>query len=257
MGIKFTILGCGSSFGVPRIDGYFGNCNPKENKNYRTRCSALIATKNTSTLIDTSPDIKIQLLKNKVNNIDRVLYSHFHADQTHGINELRFFYLKKRDKIPIYANQTTKKYLLSSFKYCFKNTFEYPPILKMNSLKKVHLFKDNKIKISIRTIKVKHGAVESIAFIINKSCAYISDVSKIYKKDIKKFKNLKFFVVDCLRYKHHPSHFNLKDVIDLIKIIKPKKTILTNLNNELDYNELRKKLPKIVVPAYDGMSFLI
>ncbi len=257
MAIKFTILGCGSSLGVPRIDGYFGNCNPKENKNYRTRCSALISTKNTSTLIDTSPDIKIQLLKNKVNNIHRVLYSHFHADHTHGINELRFFYLKKRYKIPIYANQSTRKYLLSSFKYCFKNNIEYPSILKMNTLKKVHLFNDNKIKISIRTIKVKHGAVESIAFIINKSCAYISDVSKIYKKDIKKFKNLKFFVVDCLRYKHHPSHFNFKNVIDLIEIIKPKKTILTNLNNELDYNELRKKLPKFVVPAYDGMSFSI
>ena len=244
MAIKFTILGCGSSLGVPRIDGYFGNCNPIENKNYRTRCSALITTKNTSTLIDTSPDIKIQLLKNKVNNIHRVLYSHFHADQTHGINELRFFYLKNKYKIPIYANQITKKYLLSSFKYCFKNTFEYPSILKMNSLKNVHLFKDNKIKISIRTIKVKHGAVESMAFIINKSCAYISDVSEIYKKDIIKFKNLKFFVVDCLRYKHHPSHFNLKDVIDLIRVIKPKKTILTNLNNELDYNELRKKITK-------------
>ena len=136
MSIKFTILGCGSSLGVPRIDGYFGNCNPKEIKNYRTRCSALISTKNTFTLIDTSPDIKIQLIKNKVKNIDRVLYSHFHADQTHGINEMRFFYLKKRNKIPVYADQRTKKYLLSNFKYCFKKTFEYPSVLSMNSLKK-------------------------------------------------------------------------------------------------------------------------
>ena len=257
MSVKFTILGCGSSLGIPRIDGYFGNCNPKVIKNYRTRCSALISTKNTYTLIDTSPDLKIQLVKNNVKNIDRVLYSHFHADQTHGINELRFFYLKKRYKIPVYADQKTKKYLLSSFKYCFKNTPEYPSVLNMNSLREIHLFKDNKDKISIRSVKVKHGGIESMAFIINKSCAYISDANEIYNKDLKYFKNLNFFVIDCLRYKYHPSHFNLRDVLNLIKIIKPKKTILTNLNNELDYNKLKMKIPKNVLPAYDGMSFSI
>jgi phosphoribosyl 1,2-cyclic phosphate phosphodiesterase len=255
MSVKFTILGCGSSLGVPRIDGHFGKCNSKENKNYRTRCSALISTINTNILIDTSPDIKIQLLKNNVKNIDRVLYSHFHADQTHGINELRLFYLKNRCKIPVYTDQRTKKYLLSNFNYCFKKSIDYSPFLKMNSIKKIHLFKDNKDNILIRSIKVKHGKVECIAFIINKSCAYVSDVNKIYKKDLKHFNNLKVFVVDCLRYKHHPSHFNLDDVLKIIKIIKPKKTILTNLNIELDYNELKMKIPRNVVPAYDGMSF--
>ena len=140
MPIKFIILGCGSSFGVPRPDGFFGNCDPKEKKNIRTRSSALIKTSNKNILIDTSPDLRFQLISNKIKNIDTVFYSHFHADQTHGINELRLFYLKKRDKIPIYANQSTKKYLLSSFKYCFKNTIEYPSILKMNSLK---CFKQN------------------------------------------------------------------------------------------------------------------
>jgi phosphoribosyl 1,2-cyclic phosphate phosphodiesterase len=255
MSVKFTILGCGSSLGVPTIDGHFGKCNSKENKNYRTRCSALISTKNTNTLIDTSPDIKIQLLKNNVKNIDRVLFSHFHADQTHGINELRLFYLKNRCKIPVYADQRTKKHLLSSFNYCFKKTFDYSSFLKMNSFKKVHLFKDNKDKVLIRSIKVKHGRIECMGFIINKCCAYISDVNKIYKTDLKHLKNLKFFVVDCLRYKYHPTHFNLDNVLNLIKIIKPKKTILTNLNIELDYNELKMKIPNNVVPAYDGMSF--
>ena len=257
MSIKFTILGCGSSLGVPRIDGFFGNCNPNEPKNYRTRCSALIKTKNTYTLIDTSPDIKIQLLKNKVKKIDRVLYSHLHADQTHGINEMRFFYLKKKNKIPVYADLRTKKYLISNFNYCFKKTFEYPPVLSMNLLKKKHLFKDDKDKLSIRSVKVRHGSIESVAFIINKSCAYISDANKIYAKDLNYFKNLNYFIVDCLRYNPHPSHFNLENVLNLIKLVKPSKTILTNLNNELDYNELKKKLPKNVYPAYDGMSFSI
>ena len=111
MRVKFTILGCGSSLGVPRADGYWGECNPKEKKNYRTRCSALISTKNTNTLIDTSPDLRFQLIDNKINNIDRVLYTHYHADQTHGINDLRVFYIKQKKKIPVYADHHTTKYL--------------------------------------------------------------------------------------------------------------------------------------------------
>ena len=99
MSFKFIVLGCGSSMGVPRADGYWGKCNPNEKKNYRTRCSALISTKNTTTLIDTSPDLRAQLLKNKIKNVDRVLYSHLHADQTHGINDLRTFYIKNKKKL--------------------------------------------------------------------------------------------------------------------------------------------------------------
>ncbi len=107
------------------------------------------------------------------------------------------------------------------------------------------------------SVAVEHGNIDSISYIINKKCAYASDVSKIYKKDLYKFCNLKYFVVDCLRYKPHYSHFHLQEILDLIKIIKPKKTILTNLNNEMDYSNLKKKLPSNVIPAYDGMTFLV
>ena len=257
MSIKFTILGCGYSMGVPRIDGYFGTCDPKNKKNYRTRCSALISYLNSNILIDTSPDLKFQLIQNKITNIDKIFYTHAHADQTHGINDLRVFYLKKKEKLPVYADLKTKSYLLKSFKYCFKNTSEYPPILKINSLKKIHNFKYKKKTIKIESIPVQHGKIKSISYIINNKCAYLSDVSKIYQKDIKSFLNLKYFVVDCLRYDYHYSHFNLSEVLKLINIIKPHKSILTNLNNEMDYVKLKKKLPKNVVPAYDGMSFLI
>ena len=254
MSLKFIILGCGSSMGVPRADGFFGNCNPKEKKNFRTRCSAIISSKNSNTLIDTSPDLRFQLIKNKIKRIDRVLFSHFHADQTHGINELRIFFLKNKKKIPVFADKPTKKYLLKTFKYCFKKTSSYPPVAKVNSLKKNTFFRDQSIKLNIRTVKVKHGKIECSAFIINKKCAYLSDVSEIYKKDYKYFKNLKYFIIDCLRYKKHPSHYNLDQVLDLIKILKPRKSILTNLHSDLDYNELKKKLPKNAFPAYDGMS---
>ena len=119
MSLKFIILGCGSSMGVPRPDGSFGKCNPTEKKNYRTRCSAIISSKFSNTLIDTSPDLRFQLLKNNIKNIDRVFYSHFHADQTHGINDLRIFFIKNKKKIPIYCDKQTKDYLLKNFNYCF------------------------------------------------------------------------------------------------------------------------------------------
>ena len=257
MSIKFTILGCGSSLGVPRIDGYFGKCNPKIKKNIRTRSSALININNYNILFDTSPDLKAQLILNKVKDINKVFYTHSHADQTHGINELRVFYLKNKKKIPLYADNVTKKYLLKSFKYCFTNTDHYPATLKMNSLKKIHKYNFEGKGILIRCIPVQHGYIKSMSYIVNNTCAYAPDIKKINSNDLKYFKNLKFFIVDCLRYEPHPSHFNLDDVLKLVKTIKPKKTILTNLNNEIDYLQIKKQLPKGMVPAYDGMSFLI
>ncbi len=258
MKFKFTVLGCGSSLGIPRIDGYFGQCNPKNKKNFRSRCSALVSIDDFNILIDTSPDLKNQLLYNKIKNINKVFYTHYHADQTHGINELRVFYLKNKKKIPVYADKNTKKFLLNSFKYCFKkNVDDYPPILELNDLKLRHTISYNNKKIFFKSVTVRHGSINSIAYIINNKCAYIPDANEIYNKDINLFKNLDFLVIDCLRYKYHPSHFTLNEILELIKEIKPKKTILTNLNNEIDYSSIKKKLPKSVVPAFDGMSFYI
>ena len=257
MTIKFTILGCGSSLGIPRIDGYYGSCDPKNNKNIRTRCSALIRSKNLNILIDTSPDLKSQLLKNRVKNIDTVFYTHSHADQTHGINELRVFSLKNRKKIPIYADLITKKNLTNTFGYCFKDYKNYPSILDAKILKKKHLLKDSKTQIIIKSLKVHHGSIKSICYIINYKCAYAPDVNYIDSKDLKYLKNLKYFIVDCLRYNFHPTHFNLDDVLKLIRKLKPKKAILTNLSNEIDYNEIKKKLPENIIPAHDGLTVLI
>ncbi len=253
--MKFKILGCGSSMGVPRLDGDFGNCDPNEKKNFRTRCSALIKTKTKNILIDTSPDLRFQLLNNNIKNIDLVLYSHMHADQTHGINDLRVFYINTKKTIPVFADEATSKYLLKTFSYCFKKTYnEYPPILNLNKVKKNFYINDQNKKIHINSVKVKHGKVESICYIINKKLAYISDVSEIKKKDFKKFKNLKYLIIDCLWYKKHSSHLNLESSLKLIKLFKPKKAILTNLHADLDYRILKKKIPKNVLPAYDGLT---
>ena len=180
--MQFKILGCGSSMGVPKPDGDFGNCDPKE-KNNRTRCSALIKGQTQNILIDTSPDLRSQLLKNNIKKIDKVLYSHMHADQTHGINDLRIFFIKRKKTIPVFADTSTSRYLVKTFSYCFKKSYnEYPPILRLKKLKKKIFFKDGKKKIVIKSINVKHGKVNSICYIINDKIAYISDVNEIRKK---------------------------------------------------------------------------
>ena len=256
--MKFIILGCGSSMGVPRPDGFFGNCDPKNKKNYRTRCSALIKTNDENILIDTSPDLRQQLLRHKIKKIDKVLYSHMHGDQTHGINDLRSFYINSKKQINVYADKYTSKYLLNTFSYIFKSySKEYPATLKLNNLPKNLITKNKKKKINIRSIAVEHGKVKSNCFIFNKKLAYISDVNKIYDKDFKYFKNLKYLILDCLWYNFHPSHFNLETSLLVIKKFKPKKAILTNLSPVLDYKVLKKKLPKNIIPAHDGLTIYL
>jgi phosphoribosyl 1,2-cyclic phosphate phosphodiesterase len=253
--MKFIILGCGSSMGVPRPDGFFGNCDPNNKKNFRTRCSALIKTKNEVILIDTSPDLRQQLISNKIKTIDKVFYSHKHADQTHGINDLRVFYMQNKKPIPVYADNPTKKYLLSNFEYCFVNySNEYPATLKLYSIKNKITINDGLKKILIKPVKVKHGSIDSICYIIDKKLAYISDVSKIFSKDLKYFKNLDYLILDCLWIKDHPSHLNLEQSINLVNELSPKKAILTNLSPVLDYNYLIKMLPKNIKPAFDGLT---
>jgi len=253
--MKFIILGCGSSMGVPRPDGFFGNCDPKNKKNYRTRCSALIKTSNENILIDTSPDLRQQLLRHKIKKINKVLFSHMHGDQTHGINDLRSFYINDKNQINVYADKFTSKYLKHSFSYIFKSfSKEYPAILKLNKLTKNIFINNNKKKIKIKSIEVEHGKVKSNCFIIDQKLAYISDVNKIYNKDYKYFKNLRYLIIDCLWYNFHPSHFNVDNCLSIIKKFKPKKAILTNLSPVLDYKILKKLLPKNVIPAHDGLT---
>ena len=254
MSIKFIILGSGSSMGVPRADGYSGVCNLNNKKNFRSRCSALIQFDNENILIDTSPDLRQQLLQNKIKSISKVFYTHFHADQTHGINDLRPFFLINKKQIPVFANSETAKYLHTTFKYCFKKTYDYPSTLKLINLKKNHTFINKNKKILIQSISVKHGKINSLCYIINKKLAYASDISLFYKKDLKDLMKLDYLVIDCLWYKNHPAHFNLNQVLDLVKTLKPKKTILTNMHSDLDYDVLKNTLPKNIVPGYDGMK---
>ena len=254
MAVKFIILGSGSSMGVPRADGYSGNCNLNNIKNFRTRCSGLIKFDNNNILIDTSPDLRSQLLKNKIKSIDRVFFTHLHADQTHGINDLRPFYLIKKKQIPVFADYKTSRYLNSTFKYCFKSSYGYPSTLELKNLKKKHIFRNKNNKIVIESIPTEHGKIESICYLIDRKLAYASDISLFYKKDYKKLTKLDYLIIDCLWYRNHSAHFNLDQVLNLVKILLPKKTILTNMHSDLDYDHLIKILPRNIVPGYDGMT---
>ena len=251
---KFTILGCGSSLGAPWITNYWGNCNKRDKKNLRTRCSAHFQYKNISTLIDTSPDIKIQFKNNKIKNLDAVIYTHEHADQTFGIFELRPFFWKNKKKINIYGSKKTIRLLKDTFSFCFKPNQGYMPILKDHIIKNNFTIKKGNNKINIKSFETQHGLTKSTAYIVNK-IAYLSDCSFVPNKFKKLLYNLDYLIIDCLRVKLHPGHFNLDAALSLAKECNAKKTILTNLHVDFDYKKLKKILPQNVIPAYDGMSF--
>ena len=250
---KFTILGCGSSLGSPWITNYKGKL--KNNlKNIRTRCCAHIQYGNLSVLIDTSPDIKSQFLKNRIKSLDAIIYTHEHADQTSGIFEMRPFFWKNKKKIPVYGSSRTIKALTSKYTFCFSPRHGYKPIMKANIVKnKFQIKKKNKV-LSVTAFDVIHGMIKATGFLFKK-VAYISDCNKIPKESFKNLNNLEYLVIDCLKMDKHPSHFNYHDALKLIQLVQPKKTILTNLHTDLDYDYLKKKLPSNILPAYDGLSF--
>tara|TARA_B110000444_G_scaffold241216_1_gene257363 strand:+ start:75 stop:845 length:771 start_codon:yes stop_codon:yes gene_type:complete len=251
---KFTILGCGSSLGAPWITNYWGNCDKKNKKNLRTRCCAHFQYKDMSVLIDTSPDLKNQFKQSNITNIDAVMYTHEHADQTSGIFELRPFFWKNKKKINIYGSKKTIKELKIKHDYCFKPKQGYIPIAKSHIIKNNFFIKKNNKRIKINSFDVQHGLINATAYIIDK-VAYLSDCSHIPNKSKHLLHNLDYLIIDCLRVKPHPGHFNLSSAILLSKELNPKKTILTNLHVDLDYEKLKKKLPKNIIPAFDGLSF--
>ena len=253
MKAKLLILGCGSSVGVPRIDGVWGCCKKNNKKNIRSRSSAIIIKGNNLILIDTSADLRYQLLSNKIKNISSVILTHEHADQTNGLFELRPFFWKYKKKINIYGDRHTMNLINKRHDYLFKRAGNYPAIVKSNIVKSKFTLGKSSEKIFFKVIKVKHGNTNSLAYIFEKT-AYISDTNDLSIVKINELKNLKYLIIDCLKLKKHPSHFNLSESLYVHQNLKPKKTILTNLHYDLDYDYLLKKLPKDVVPAYDGLK---
>ena len=253
MNTRLIILGCGSSVGVPRIDGYWGKCRRYNKKNIRTRCSAIIIKGSNTILIDTSPDVKAQLIKNKIKSISSVIVTHKHADQTNGLFELRPFFWKYNKKINIYSNQVTINYLKKNQSYLFNKSIGYKPFLNGKIVKENFSLGKSKNKIKFKSFAVKHGKIKSLGYLFNKT-AYISDCNDLSIVYLDILKNLDYLILDCLKINKHTTHFNLEEALYVSNQLKPKKTILTNLHYELDYDFLISKLPKNVLPAYDGLE---
>ena len=259
MTVVVTILGCGSSAGVPRPALGWGACDPKNPKNRRRRCSILverIGPKGTTrVLIDTSPDLREQLIDANVDHLDAVFLTHEHADQTHGIDDLRSVVMHQRSRIPVYLNQSTARDILSRFAYCFVQApgSDYPPILESRAIEAGET----------RTIEGKGGALTFAPFLVDHGIpalgyrfgdvAYSPDMNDIPRESLGALQNLDLWIIDALRYAPHPTHTNVDQALSWIALMKPRRAVLTNMHTDLDYEVLREKLPDGVVPAYDGM----
>jgi phosphoribosyl 1,2-cyclic phosphate phosphodiesterase len=260
MTYRATILGCGSSGGVPRIGTMWGACDPSNPKNRRTRCSALIERlgkpRHTTVLIDTSPDLRDQMLSTGTDTLDAVLYTHEHADHTHGIDELRAFHIRQRHLIPIWADEKTASLLVSRFGYCFVTApgTEYPPFLTLNRIVPGQIvgIAGKGGAISALPFLVAHGNITALGFRIG-DVAYTPDVNGIPDESLGALSDLDLWIVDALRPVPHPSHFSLPETLSWIERLKPKRAVLTNMHIDLDYGTLKAELPPYIEPAYDGM----
>lgn len=260
MTLTLTILGCGSSAGVPRPALGWGKCDPNNPKNRRRRCSLLVERTSshgtTRIVIDTSPDLREQLLDAEVDHIDAVFLTHEHADQTHGIDDLRPVVLHMRRRIPVYLNQSTSKDVMHRFSYCFVSPpgSDYPPILTQHAIEGGgrQAIEGKGGAVTLTAFELKHGNIPALGYRIGEA-AYTPDVSDIPKESWRALENLDLWIIDGLRYAPHPSHFSVADALSWIERFRPKHAIITNLHSDLDYEVLREGLPAGVEPAYDGM----
>jgi phosphoribosyl 1,2-cyclic phosphate phosphodiesterase len=258
---RVTILGCGSSGGVPRADGDWGACDPADPRNRRTRCGLLVqqwrdgADTPTNVLIDTSPDLREQLLAAKVNRIDAVIYTHDHADQTHGIDDLRAIVYAQRKRIAAYLNAATDAALRPRFRYIFEGAPSYPALI------------EPQVTLAPGVETVIDGAGGSIAFLAldqdhglgNRSLgfrfgdvAYCNDVVDLPDASLSQLDGLALFIVDALRFAPHPTHAHVEKALSWVARVRPARTVLTNLHVDLDYGKLATQLPEGVEPAVDG-----
>lgn len=257
--ISFTILGCGSSGGVPRLGGQWGACDPTNPKNYRRRCSLLItktaATGITRVLIDTSPDMRSQLLDAEVGTLDAVVYTHSHADHVHGLDDLRMIVFNMRQRLQVWADGDTTNDLLGRFAYAFVQPkgSPYPPICELNSIDGDITIAGAGGSITLTPFKVAHGAIEALGFRVN-DVAYLPDVSAIPDGSWAHLENLNCWIVDALRREPHPTHSHLANTLEWIERVAPKQAVLTNMHNDLDYATVAAETPNHIQPAYDGMT---
>ncbi len=260
MSLTATILGCGSSAGVPRVGQGWGACDPANPKNRRRRCALLLERAGeggvTTVLVDIGPDIREQLVEADVARLDAILITHPHADHVHGIDDLRPLYLKAGARIDMHMDEPTALRLRYAFAYVFETPpgSSYPPMatdfrLRPGSPCKIA---GPGGPIEATPFDLNHGEVNALGFRVG-DLAYTPDVKRIPEASRPLLEGLEVWIIDALRVRPHPSHFSLAEALAEIEAMRPKRAILTNLHTDLDYEALRKRLPPHVIPAYDGM----
>ena len=261
--LRLTILGCGSSGGVPRLSGEpggnWGDCDPTNPKNRRRRCSLLVERvgKNgtTTVLIDTSPDLRGQLLDAGVGRLDGVLYTHSHADHVHGVDDLRMIVYNMRARLPVWADRITLDNLTQRFGYVFVQPpgSDYPPILDMHWI-------DTPAPVTVEgpggpltltPFEVAHGRIDALGFRVG-GAAYLPDVSDIPETALPALEGLDLWILDALRREPHSSHFHLDKTLEWFTKMAPKQGVITNMHIDLDYATLDAETPAHISPAWDG-----
>ena len=276
--LRITILGCGSSGGVPRVGGDWGVCDPNNPKNRRTRCSILVEkwansnvkkgeiapeqSKRTVVLVDTSPDLREQLLSAKVTRVDALLYTHDHADQSHGIDDMRAIAYGMRKRIPTYMDAHTKTFVFNRFNYCFEmpEGRVHPAILELQPLIKSGDFfaiEGPGGSIDITTLGLSHGPTPSLGFIFDGKTVYTPDVWGIADDVLNLIESPEIWIVDALRYSSHPTHAHVDKSLSWLAKTKTRKAVLTNLHIDMDFDVLEKETLAGQCVAHDGMKLYI
>ncbi|WP_411286457.1 MBL fold metallo-hydrolase [Phenylobacterium sp.] len=261
--LEITILGCGSSGGVPRADGEWGACDPANPKNLRSRCSMLVrrlgqgAETDTTAIVDTSPDLRLQTAGAGVKRLDAVLLTHDHADQVHGLDDVRAFAIRQRARIACHMDASTEATMLRRFGYIFEGEGGYPAICDLHRLPphgeawRVH---GPSGAIPVTTFDQDHGGVRSVGYRFG-GVAYSSDVVNLDQAAFEALAGLDVWIVDALRHRPHPTHAHVERTLEWIAKVKPRRAILTNMHIDLDFAALAADLPPGVEPAFDGLRF--
>ncbi|WP_424926497.1 MBL fold metallo-hydrolase [Amaricoccus tamworthensis] len=254
-----TILGCGSSGGVPRLGGLWGNCDPSNPKNRRQRCSILLDLQegdaHTRVLVDSSPDMRAQLLAAGVGHLDAVVYTHAHADHLHGIDDLRMIVFNRRSRLPVWADRATSAIMTHNFSYAFiqPEGSSYPPILDLHDIEGPFEITGAAGSIPFTPIPVHHGRIDALGFRVH-SLAYMPDVSDLPDSSWDLLRDLDTWILDALRREPHPTHIHLDKALEWIDRAQPRRAVLTNLHNDLDYEVLSAETPDHILAAYDGLE---
>ena len=257
--LLFRILGCGSSGGVPRLGGKWGDCDPSNARNRRMRCSLLVELQeggnSTKVLIDSSPDLRQQLLDAGVGLLDGVVYTHPHADHVNGLDDLRMIFHNRRQRLPVWADAATQSELLKRFGYAFVRPegSPYPPMLDLRMLDGPAVICGDAGPMSLAPFPVVHGTIEAKGFRIG-GLAYLPDVSSMLPESWAALRDLDCWIIDALRREPHPSHTHLEQTLQWIDKVSPNRAILTNMHIDLDYQTVLDETPPHIEPAFDGLE---